>query len=309
MPASSKVFNKKTTAEEVSAGIDLTGKNAIVTGANTGIGEETARVLALRGAKVIMACRNLQKANAARDRILASAAGSVAAGNVEVMLLDLNSLAGVRFFAEQFIALDRPLHLLINNAGIMISERRETNDGFEAHYGVNYLSHFLLTHLLLDSLRAAKGARVVCVSSSAMIFGKMTAAFDDLNWETRKYKGMESYGDSKLMNAMFSYELNKRYSGEGIVSNFLHPGIIKTELGRDQNLLGKIMGIVFLPVMRGIPQGAATTVMVATAPEYATRGGLYFGECSEWPLAKPLANDDSACQSLWDKTEKILALA
>ena len=309
MPASPTVFNKKTTAEEVSAGIDLTGKNAIVTGANTGIGEETARVLALRGAKVIMACRNLQKANAARDRILAGAGGSVAAGNLEVMLLDLNSLAGVRFFAEQFIALDRPLHLLINNAGIMISERRETKDGFEAHYGVNYLSHFLLTHLLLDSLRAAKGARVVCVSSSAMIFGKMTAAFDDLNWETRKYKGMESYGDSKLMNAMFSYELNKRYSGEGIVSNFLHPGIIKTELGRDQNLLGKIMGIVFLPVMRGIPQGAATTVMVATAPEYATRGGLYFGECSEWPLAKPLANDDSACQSLWDKTEKILALA
>jgi retinol dehydrogenase-12 len=304
-----KTFNKKTSAEEVSAGIDLSGKNAIVTGANTGIGEETARVLALRGAKVIMACRHLKKAEAARARILESVGDQVPAENIEVMLLDLNSLAGVRHFAEEFIALDRPLHLLINNAGIMISERRETCDGFESHYGVNYISHFLLTNLLIDSLRAAKGARVVCVSSSAMIFSKMTEAFEDLNWKNRKYKGMESYGDSKLMNAMFSFELNKRYVDEGIVSSYLHPGIIKTELGRDQNLIGKIMGIVFLPFMRGIPQGAATSVMVATAPEYALRGGLYFGECSEWELAKPLAADERACKTLWDQTEKLVGLS
>lgn len=308
MHKTKRIFNKKTTAEEVSQGIDLAGKNAIVTGANTGIGEETARVLALCGARVILACRNLDKAQAARQRILDSCGSNLPAENIEIMLLDLNSLAGVRRFAEEFIALKRPLHLLINNAGIMIPERRETLDGFEAHYGVNYLSHFLLTNLLLDCLRAANGARVVSVSSSAMIFAKMTRALDDLNWQQRKYKGMESYGDSKLMNAMFSYELNKRYSAEGIVSNFLHPGIIKTELGRDQNLLGKIMGIVFLPVMRGIPQGAATTVMVATAPEYASRGGLYFGECSEWQLPKPLANDTQACQALWNQTLSVVGL-
>lgn len=308
MSQAAKAFNKKTTAEEVSEGIDLSGKNAIVTGANTGIGEETARVLALRGARVILACRNLEKARAARERILVSLGEGVSADRVEVMLVDLNSLASVREFAQQFIALHRPLHLLVNNAGIMISERRQTDDGFEAHYGVNYLSHFLLANLLLDSLRAAQGARVVCVSSSAMIFGKMTAALEDLNWEKRKYKGMESYGDSKLMNAMFSYEFNKRYASLGIVSNCLHPGIIKTELGRNQNLVGKIMGIVFLPLMRGIPQGAATSVMVATAPEYASRGGVYFGECSEWLLAKPLANDDGACKDLWERTVEVVCL-
>ena len=137
----------------------------------------------------------------------------------------------------------------------------------------------------------------------------MTEAFEDLNWENRKYKGMESYGDSKLMNAMFSFELNKRHLKEGIVSNYLHPGIIKTELGRDQNWIGKIMGVVFLPVMRGVPQGAATSVMVATAPEHGQRGGLYFGECSEWELAKPLVADERACKALWEQTVRLVGLS
>jgi NAD(P)-dependent dehydrogenase (short-subunit alcohol dehydrogenase family) len=299
-------FSKKSTAEEVSAGIDLTGQNAIVTGANTGIGFETARVLALRGAHVIMACRDADKAEAALKRIVAS--GAASEERLEIGDLDLSSLDSVRGFAAGFEGSGRPLHLLINNAGIMIPMRRETQDGFEAHFGINHLGHFLLTNLLLGPLRAAGGARVVCVSSSAMQFSALTDEFDDLDWKARKWSGMRSYGDSKLMNAMFSVELNERFGGEGIVSNALHPGIIGTELGRDQPWWMNMVGLLMLPVAKSIPQGAATTVLVATSPAYAKRGGLYFGDCQEWKH-RPLAKDAAARARLWEKSEALSGLA
>lgn len=293
-------FNKRSTAEQVSAGVDLTGRNAIVTGANTGIGWETARVLALRGAHVTLACRNQSKASEALARLLSSSGGQLKAEQFALLALDLGSLASVRRFAEQFNQQAKALHLLINNAGVMWPTRQTTSDGFEAQMGVNHLGHFLLSNLLLPSLQQAEQARVVVVSSSAMLFGQMTDAFEDLQWQHRPYKGMSCYGDSKLANAMFSREFNKRHAAQGIVSNALHPGIITTELGREQTWFFKLVGSLILPFSKNVAQGAATTVLVATAQDYADKGGLYFGDCQEWKPSKPIVQDDAACAKLWD---------
>jgi NAD(P)-dependent dehydrogenase (short-subunit alcohol dehydrogenase family) len=302
-----KKFGKRSTAEQVSEGVDLDGKNVLITGANTGIGKETARVLALRGATVTMACRNLVKGEAARSEILAQH-GAIAPEKLELMELDLDELSRVRDFAARYNALDRPLHLLINNAGIMIDFERRTTDGFEAQFGVNHLAHFLLSNLLLERLREAGKARVVCVSSTAMSWATMKPGLDDLNWDDRKVNGMRAYGDSKAMNMMFAREFNRRHGTEGIVANALHPGVIATELARDQGILLKLIGVVILPFMKNVAQGAATSVFVATAPEYQERGGLYFSDSHETKAPYKLVYDDAACSKLWERSAEIVGL-
>jgi retinol dehydrogenase 12 len=301
-------FNGKSTAEQVSEGIDLTGINALVTGANTGLGMETARVLALRGALVTMACRNLEKAEHARRAIVNSAAGRIDASQLELLELDLNSLAKTRASAQQFNSRGRPLHLLVNNAGIMIPMERRTEEGFEAHLGINHLAHFLFTNLIIDALQEAGQARVVVLASSAMGMATLTPALEDLNWEKRKFSGFRSYGDSKLMNLMFARELNRRHGKKGIVANALHPGVIATELGRDQSLPFMALGIFMLPFMKSVPRGSATTVYVATSPEYHKRGGLYFSDCREKKPDHKLAMDDSVCGALWQRSCELTAL-
>jgi len=301
-------YNRWTTAEQVSEGIDLTGRNALITGANTGIGMETARVLALRGAHVTMACRNLEKAEQARRSIVNSAAARIDESQLDLLELDLNSLAKTRASAQEFKSRGRPLHLLVNNAGIMIPMERRTEDGFEAHLGINHLAHFLFTNLILDALRAAGRARVVIVSSLAMSGATLTPALRDLNWEQRKFRGFASYGDSKLMNLMFARELQRRYAQHGIVANALHPGIIPTELARDQNLGGMMLGILALPFMRSVPRGAATSVYVATSPDYGLRGGLYFSDCREQKPPHKLALDDTVCREFWQRSCELSGL-
>ncbi len=295
-------FNGKTTAEQVSEGIDLAGKNALVTGANTGLGMETARVLALRGAHVTMACRNLEKAEQARCSMVSAAGGRIDASQLELLQLDLNSLANTRQSAQTFNSRGRPLHLLVNNAGIMIPMERRTEDGFEAHLGINHLAHFLFTNLVLDSLHAAGGARVVVLSSSAMGMATLTPALEDLNWTQRKFNGFRSYGDSKLMNLMFARELNRRQAKNGIVANALHPGVIATELARDQSLPFMLLGIFALPFMKSVPRGAATSVYVATSPDYQQRGGLFFGDCQEKKPLHKLALNDQVSGALWRRS-------
>jgi NAD(P)-dependent dehydrogenase (short-subunit alcohol dehydrogenase family) len=302
-------FNRRTTAEQASEGIDLAGKNALVTGANTGLGRETARVLALRGAHVTMACRNLDKAEQARRSILDTAVGRIDPGQLELLPLDLDSLASTRESAAQFNNRGRPLHLLVNNAGIMIPMERRTADGFEAHLGINHLAHFLFTNLVLDALRAAGGARVVIVSSLAMSGATLTPALHDLNWEQRKFRGFASYGDSKLMNMMFARELYRRYARDGIVANGLHPGIIPTELARDQDRAGMILGLLALPFMKSVARGAATTVYVATDPDLGLRGGLYFSDCREKRPPHKLAQDDQVCRAVWQRSCELTGLA
>jgi hypothetical protein len=190
-------FNRWSTAEQVSEGIDLSGRHAIVTGANTGIGLETTRVLALRGSSVTMACRNLEKAQAARRRVVSESGGRIAPDSLRPLHLDLASLDSVRAFARELLTTHQPIHLLINNAGVMLPDRRETRDGFEAHLGINHLGHFLLTQLLLDRVCAGAPARIVNVSSDAMHFASLTPKFSDLNWENRRFSGWRSYGDQR----------------------------------------------------------------------------------------------------------------
>ena len=302
-------FSKRSTAEKVSAGIDLTGKTAVITGANTGIGKETARVLALRGANVTMACRNLQKANAARNEILTRGAGSIDESALTVKELDMNSLAGVRRFAQEYLSSDKPLDLLINNAGIMIDFERRTDDGFEAQLGINHLAHFLLANLLLPRLQAAESARVICVASAAMAWASQNKKLEDLNWEKRKVKGMRAYGDSKLMNLMFARELSRLHADEGIVAHALHPGVITTELGRDQGMGFKVFGLALMPLMKNVARGASTTVFAATAPEYGDRGGCYFADNRETKYHNRLAANDEVCALLWQRSLEMTGLA
>jgi NAD(P)-dependent dehydrogenase (short-subunit alcohol dehydrogenase family) len=300
-------FGAKSTAEEVSRGIDLTGRRAIVTGANTGIGRETARVLALRGAEVVMACRDLDRAGRARDELLAESNGQIAAAQLVLAQLDLAHFESVRGFAKEQLAGAAPIHLLINNAGVMNFERRTTSDGFEAHFGTNHLGHFLLTNLLLPRLRESAPSRVVVVSSDAMHMSGLDAALSDLNWEERKYSGWRSYGSSKLMNLIFAAELERRESDNGLVANALHPGIVATELAREPPLYMKIVGVLALPFRIQPEVGAATTVHLATAPEHASGGGGYFSKCQ--PARTPgLASDEDAAKRLWALSERLTGL-
>ena len=301
-------FNKRSTAEQVSEGIDLAGKNALVTGANTGLGKETARVLALRGARVTMACRDMLKAETTRNEILAVGNGAIDNDQLYVHQLDLNSLDATRESADAFRARGEPLHILVNNAGIMIPMERRTEDGFEAHFGINHLGHFLFTNLLLDSLQAADRARVVMVSSAAMAAASLTPSLDDLNWQSRKFSGMRAYGDSKLMNLLFAREFNRRYAEQGIVANALHPGVIGTELARDQSLPFMLLGLVAWPFMKSVAQGAATSVQLAAHPDYAERGGLYLAHCREKQPDHRLGTDDDAAARLWDISAELVGL-
>ena len=299
-------FNRRSTAREVSAGVDLSGRHAIVTGANTGIGKETARALALCGASVTMACRNLEKAEIARDELLA-ASSRIGKDQLEVMRLDLGQQAQVRDFAKAFLATNRPIHLLINNAGVMLPDRRETSDGFEAHFGVNHLGHFLLTNLLLERIRESAPARIVNVSSDALHFSSLTEKLEDMNWDQRSFSGWRSYGDSKLMNVLFSNELTRRFGDEGVISNALHPGIVKTELGRDQPWWMNVVGLFMLPVSKSPEQGAATTLYVATNDELGRKGAGYFADCAPGRVHR-LSGNAQLESLLWQKSEELVGL-
>jgi len=299
-------FDRRTTAEEASEGIDLSSRHAIVTGANTGIGWETARVLALRGCCVTLACRDLQKAGAAADRIRERHRG-LGEDALRTQQLDLACLDSVRAFAGDFLQSGRPIHLLVNNAGVMQTAHERTSDGFELHLGINHLGHFLLTNLLLDRLRESAPARVVVVSSEAQHFASLTRDLEDLNWDKNKYSGMRAYGNSKLMNTLFANELNRKVHGAGVVANSLHPGIVETELGRNQAFTMRLVGLLMRPVMKKPDRGAATTLMLATQPEFGERGGGYFADCAPARRTHRLSGDEAVETKLWRWSEQITA--
>jgi NAD(P)-dependent dehydrogenase (short-subunit alcohol dehydrogenase family) len=294
----SAAFGRRSTAEQVTEGLDLRGRHAVVTGANTGIGFEAARVLALRGADVTLACRDQAKASAAAARI----AGP---GKLDLLSLDLGSLASVRSAAETLLSGDRPIHWLLNNAGVMLPDRRETSDGHEAHFGINHLGHFLLTTLLLPRLAQSAPARVVAVSSEALHFASLGPELGDLDWLERKWSGWRAYGDSKLMNLLFAVELSRRFAAEGVVAHALHPGMVKTELGRELGLGPKLFGMFMLPWVKGPARGAATTLYAATRPELAQEGGGYFADCAPARRRSRRADDPALAALLWKKSEEL----
>ena len=251
---------------------DQSGRVAVVTGANTGIGYEAAQVLAGKGARVVIAVRNLDKGKDAVDRITHLHPGA----DVSLQELDLSSLASIRGAAEELRGAHPRLDLLVNNAGVMYPPKQTTADGFELQFGTNHLGHFALTGLLLDTLLDVPGSRVVTVASMAHR-NMADIHFDDLNWE-RKYNRVAAYGQSKLANLMFTYELQRRLTAHGAptVAVAAHPGISNTELMRHIPGTG-LPGVMTLAgLITNSPRvGALATLRAATDPE--VRGGQYYG--------------------------------
>jgi NAD(P)-dependent dehydrogenase (short-subunit alcohol dehydrogenase family) len=250
---------------------DQTGRTAVITGANTGIGFEAAKVLAARGASVVLAVRNTDKGKDAADRIKAATPGA----DVTVQRLDLTSLASVRTAADELRDQHAKIDLLINNAGVMYTPKGSTADGFELQFGTNHLGHFAFTGLLLDLLLPVADSRVVTISSVGhKILAKIN--FDDLQSE-KSYNRVRAYGQAKLANLMFTYELQRRMSGNGkTIAVAAHPGASNTELMRNSPAAIRLLGNVLLPfIAQTAEMGALPTLRAATDPNVL--GGQYYG--------------------------------
>ena len=304
-------FGPATTADEAAQDVDLHGKTALVTGGSSGLGRETARVLASRGAHVVLTARDVPKG----DAVAADIRESTGNRQVEVEALELGSLKDIRAFAERFLARHPALHLLVNNAGVMACPAAKTSDGFELQFGSNHLGHFLMACLLAPALRRGAPSRVVSVSSRGHHISPVV--FDDIQFERRPYDKWLSYGQSKTANVLFAVGLERRLGTRGVHANALHPGAILTELGRHlqpedyQFLQSRNRGMQF----KTVEAGAATSVFAATAPELEGRGGLYLEDCHVAAVndaadaldgVKSYALDVANADRLWDVSEKLV---
>jgi NAD(P)-dependent dehydrogenase (short-subunit alcohol dehydrogenase family) len=285
------------------------GRIIIVTGANTGLGYEDSLILAKKGAKVIMACRNLEKANAAKDSIIKE----VANADLEVMEIDLSSMSSVRNFAKTFQSKYDQLDILINNAGVMMPPYSKTEDGFELQFAANYLGHFLLTGLLLEIILKTPNSRIVSLSSIAHKSGKIN--FDDLQSE-EKYSASVAYSQSKLACLMFAFELQRRLDKTGhnqTISTAAHPGIATTELSRHMpKLVYIVLKYTLAPFITHKPkEGAKPTVLAAIGE---AKGGDYFGPTGFKEFkgdpgkakSTELSNDEAIAKQLWEKSEELV---
>ncbi|MGI5242902.1 SDR family NAD(P)-dependent oxidoreductase [Dactylosporangium sp. CA-139066] len=303
-------FGFESTAADVIAGVDLAGKRAVVTGGASGIGIETARALAAAGAEVTLAVRNLE----AGERTAADLVADTGNKQIHVGALELSDQASVRAFTAGW---DGPLHILVNNAGVMASPLARTPQGWELQFATNHLGHFALATGLLPALRAADGARVVSVSSSGHQFSPVV--FEDIHFEHRAYDPWLAYGQSKTANILFAVEADRRWADAGIRVNALHPGSISTNLQRhvdaaELEALARRRLAGQPRRMKTPQQGAATSVLLAASPLADGVGGRYYEDCQE---AEPhtegnrgvaaYALDPEAAARLWDVTVTTLA--
>jgi NAD(P)-dependent dehydrogenase (short-subunit alcohol dehydrogenase family) len=301
-------FGFDSTAAEVIAGVDLSGKRAIVTGGASGIGIETARALASAGAEVTLAARD----TAAGERVAADIGGTVC-----VAQLDLSDLSSVDDFVA---AWQGPLHILVNNAGVMaLPELTIAPSGHELQFATNHLGHFALAVCLHQALAGAGGARIVSVSSRGHL--RSPVVFDDLDYAFRDYDPWGAYGQSKTANVLFAVEANKRWASDGITANALMPGAILTALGRHMPA-GQQEGALERIQRAGgevktVEQGAATSVLLAASPLLEGVGGRYFEDCNEAPVVQhrddrslagvaPYALDPANAERLWDVSLKLI---
>ena len=312
-------FDATSTTSDVIKGINLKGKIVIVTGGNTGIGLETTKTLANAGATVIVPARDVEKAKKNLEGIK----------NVEIEIMDIMNPDSIDAFAQKFLLSNRPLHLLINNAGIMWVPLRRDSRGIESQLATNYLGQFHLTARLFPALKNANGARVINVSS----LGHQMASFDfeDPNFLQREYETLQAYGQSKTASNLFSLELDNRAKAFNVRAYSLHPGSIAgTELGREASLeLFQKMGFLdengnLLPEvaarLKSIPQGAATTVWCATSPLLDNIGGVYCEDNDIGPLSnnmdsagsygvEPYSLDETNAKKIWDLSEKMTGIS
>ncbi|MFI6309698.1 SDR family NAD(P)-dependent oxidoreductase [Nocardia fusca] len=286
---------------------DQTGRTAVITGANTGLGYETAATLAEKGAHVVLAVRNLDKGKKAAGQIAHRNPGA----NVSLQELDLTSLQSVRVAAEQLKSNYDTIDLLINNAGVMMTPKSATKDGFELQFGTNHLGHFALTGLLIDRVSAVPGSRVVTISSSGHRLARSGIRFDDLQWE-HDYSRVGAYGQAKLANLMFTYELQRRLQGTNTIAVAAHPGGSRTELTRNMPPLAALLTRLVEPLLaQGADMGALPTLRAATDP--GVLGGQYygpdgFGEQRGYPkvvASSDASHDTHAQRRLWAVSEEL----
>jgi len=292
--------NENWTAENIP---DQKGRVAIVTGSSSGIGYEAARVLADKEATVIIAVRNLEKGSKAAEKILAQNKDA----DIKVMQLDLASLESVAKFAENFKKAYSRLDLLINNAGVMVPPYEKTTDGFELQFGTNHLGHFALTGRLLEVLLNTEGARVVNISSSAHKFGDIN--FDDLTWENRSYSPWRAYGDSKIANLYFTFELNRKLKENnlGMIVTAAHPGWTATELQRHAGFTDFLNGFFAMDISKGTLPGLRAAI------EAGLKGGEFFGPDGLFELwgnavevtPNALSKDEEIAKKLWEVSEQL----
>jgi NAD(P)-dependent dehydrogenase (short-subunit alcohol dehydrogenase family) len=310
MTAITTQFGQKSTAAEVASGIDLTGRRIVVTGAASGIGVETARALAGAGADVTLAVRNAEAGEQTARDITASTGN----GAVHVERLDLTDRASIAAFAE---AWSGPLHVLVNNAGVMASPEERTPEGWELQFATNHLGHLALALGLHPALAAAGNARIVALSSSA--HRRSPVVFDDIHFERREYDPWLAYGQSKTANVLFAVEATRRFAGAGITANAVMPGGIMTNLQRhvdeETRAAWASAGQLGDLVLKTPEQGAATSVLLATSPLLEGIGGRYFENCNEAPVidseggqlgVRSYALDADAARRLWDVSLRML---
>ena len=285
---------------------DMKGKTVVVTGGNSGIGFETAAALASMGARVLVTARNADKGRGAVSAITQRVGGEA---QVQLVVFDLADLASVRQGASEILEQAPRLDVLVNNAGLVLTERAETVDGYEATLATNHLGPFLLTNLLLDRMKGSAPSRIVNVASSAHKAARRGMPFDDLQSEKR-YRGMQVYGQSKLANILFTLELARRLAGSAVTANSLHPGTVRTGYGGDGDTRGFLaVGIkIGSPFFLSAAKGARTSVYLASSPDVEGISGQYFVKCKP-KQPRRWAQDPEAARRLWRVSEELVGLA
>jgi NAD(P)-dependent dehydrogenase (short-subunit alcohol dehydrogenase family) len=306
-------YDFDSTTSEVLANIDLSGRVALVTGASGGLGAETARAFAEKGAHVILTARDMRKG----ETVAASIRASTGNQHVELEELELGSFASIRAFAERFLQRHDRVHILVNNAGVMACPFGKTREGFELQFGSNHLGHFLMTCLIAETLVRGAPSRVVSLSSRGHTLSPVV--FEDIHFDRRPYDKWLSYGQSKTANVLFAVELDRRLGPSGVHANAVHPGVILTDLARHlvpedlESLRARQPGGELK--FKSIPAGAATSAYAATAPELEGKGGLYLEDChvadiDDAPTApsgvRSYALDPEAAKQLWQVSEEMV---
>jgi len=275
----------------------MKGKIVLITGATSGIGRETALGLARKGATLVLVGRSREKLG----RTISEIAAQTGNQQIDSLVCDLTSMESVRKLAGDFKAKYQRLDVLINNAGEIVNERRVTVDGYEYTLALDHLSHFLLTSLLMDIIKKSAPSRIINVSSSAHMFGHLD--FDDLMGE-KKYGAMRAYGQAKLANLLFTYELARRLAGTGVTVNALHPGVVKTNFGAGMKGRWRIFITLGKPFNISARKGAETSIYLASSPEVARVSGKYFAKKKEKRSSKE-SYDESVAKRLWSESARL----
>ena len=300
-------FNRNTTAEEVISGVDLSGRLAVITGGSTGLGLETARVFVMAGADVLIGARRESKLQEAAEVL--RAAGTA---NVYTQPLDLMEPESVKQFADAALKLDRPIDLLVNNAGIMACPLARNSLGIESQFATNYVGHALLTSLLSSALKAAEKSRMISLASLGHHLSPVV--FEDINYESREYVPLEAYGQTKTANVLLAVKAHKHLAQHGVTAIAVHPGSILTELNR-YTPKEKIEDAKAKGRFKTVEAGSATSVWAATEPELEGKGPIYVEDCQVAPPVDepnlnfgvlPYALDADLADRLWAEAEKML---